>query len=668
MFRDAAWAVPLLVSAAVLAGCGGSGYGGGNSKPTVTIAIQPATISLGQSATLTWSATSGATCTASDAWTGAEAASGTQVVTPAAVGTENFTLSCGGMGYGGQVSKTAVLTVMAQSAFSNTNLVADTAGGTALTTDSHLLNPWGIAFGPGTPLWVANNRSEAATIYDGNGKPQPAASPLVVDLPADAHGTPFDPTGIVFNGGNAFVVTEADHSAPARFIFAGEGGMIAGWSANVHLNHTVTMYVDDGNAVYKGLAIANNGTADFLYATDFHNNKVDVFDAAFRKQAATADRFAFVDPDLPVGYAPFGIQAIANGTGGAAQLYVSYAQQEAPDNFDNANGAGLGLVDIFDTNGRFVKRLISTGGRLNAPWGMALAPAEFGTLANALMIGNFGDGRINAFDPATGASIGTVADANGVPLAVPGLWGIAFGNGAANKPRTTLFYAAGTNDEVNGAYGRIDLGATPPVLNAPPDVAVTGPSGNVTGTVNLTATANADVAIATVEFFASETTSLGVATTAPYSVQWDTTQVSNGTVQVTATAVDVNGNVGTSPPVTLTIANGAAATTLSTLQAQVFTAHCAACHDGSNPPGGALPGSQNLTAGNSVASLVNVASKEQPALLRVKPGEPASSYLIRKLEGTAGISGSRMPLGGPFLDPATIDQIKSWIAAGAQDN
>ena len=211
---------------------------------------------------------------------------------------------------------------------------------------------------------------------------------------------------------------------------------------------------DSGGAIYKGLAIAKTDAGSFLYATDFHNNKVDVFDTNFAKQALPAG--AFVDPKLPAGYAPFGIQAIANGTGGAVQIYVTYAKQDA-DAEDDVSGAGLGLVDIFDAKGKFVKQLVPPGGALNAPWGIALAPADFGTLSHVLLVGNFGDGKINGYDPATGVFMGSITDGTGAAFAVPGLWGIAFGNDVANQPHNTLFFAAGTNDEANGAYGRIDL-------------------------------------------------------------------------------------------------------------------------------------------------------------------------------------------------------------------
>ena len=659
----------LQFAAIAVAGCGGGGYGGGGggmNTPAVSLSVQPSSIVLGRNATLTWSSSVGTSCAASGAWSGAEPVSGTQSITPAAAGTFTYTLTCSGSGYNGDGQTSVTLTVTAPSAFSATSLVSDTAGTGALVTDANLLNAWGVAFGPGTFAWVANNHTETSTLYDGNGKAQPAAAPLVVSLSSSPGGVSFDPTGIVFNGSSSFVVAAGGKSGAAKFIFDGEGGMIGGWSPSVDAGHVVTMYTDAGGAVYKGLAIANNGSGDFLYATDFSNNKVDVFSSSFNKQPSTAVSFSFTDPTLPAGYAPFGIQAIANGAGGATQLYVSYAQQ-SPPSFDNASGPGLGLVNVFDTNGNFVKHLIPVGGVLDGPWGMVMAPADFGTLSNTLLIGNFGDGKINAFDPSTGQLVGTVKDSGGTAFAVPGLWGIAFGNDGNNQPHNTLFYAAGTNDEANGAYGRIDPGATPPILNAPPVVGVSAPLGSLKGSVVVSATAQSSISIAKVEFFASGT-SIGLATTPPYSVTWDTTSVADGSYNLTATATDVDGNVGSSPAAAVIVANTTPATTLSELQTLVFTPKCSGCHDGSNAPGGALPGSQNLKAGQSFASLVNVASLEKPALMRVKPGDPANSYLIQKLEGAAGISGSRMPFGGPFLDQATIDKVKSWIASGAPNN
>src|SRR5882757_489985 len=550
----------------LLAGCGGSSYNGGGGNmgpplaPTVTLSIAPTTITLGQSATLTWTTTSASTCSASGGWTGNQNTSGTQAVTPTSAGNIVYTLACtapSGSSYsgggGGQTAMNATLTVNAASAFSFTNLVSDTAGSGALNVDANLKNPWGVVFGPTTPVWVANNHSETSTLYDGTGN-NPVN--LIVNTPP-TNSVDFAPTGIVYNGAATdFMVTAAGKSGPARFIFSGEGGMIAGWSPTVDQTHSVTMFPapggDSGGAIYKGLAIAKNGGASFLYATDFHNNKIDVFDTNFAKQTLAAG--AFTDPKLPAGYAPYGIQTILNGTNGAPQIYVSYAKQDA-DAEDNVSGAGLGKVDIYDPAGTLVKELVMPGGWLNGPWGLALAPADFGTLSGTLLVGNFGDGVINGYDPANGTFMGAVTDSAGHPIAMPGLWGIAFGNDAVNQPHNTLFLAAGTNDEANGVYGRIDLGAAPPTLGAAPVVTLTVPAGNLTGTVALTATVQDTIAVSKVRFYANLTTLLGEVTTSPYTVQWDTTKVANGPVSITAVALDANGNVGMSAATAATVAN-----------------------------------------------------------------------------------------------------------------
>ncbi len=636
---------------------------------TVSVSVNPTTINLGQSAVVTWASSSGTSCTASGGWSGTLAATGTQTVTPTAAGTDTFNLSCTGGAYSSGKGS-ASLTVNASTAFSLTNLVSDAAGGTATNVDAKLVNPWGIAIPAGNaPAWMANNHSETSTLYDDNGKAQPHAAPLAVQFAAGAGGTTFDPTGIVFNGSTDFTVSSAGISGVAKFIFDGEGGMIAGWSVGVDPTHAITMYTDAGGAVYKGLAIAQNNGKSFLYATDFHNSKVDVFDATFAKQATSATAFTFADPSIPAGFAPFGIQTIpGSGVAGATQIYVAYAQQLAPDNHDNANGAGLGYVDIYDTNGKFIKQLI-TKGALNAPWGIALAPADFGTLSKMLLVGNFGDGKINAFDPTSGTLIGSVNNSSGAAIATPGLWGIAFGNDAANQPHNTLFFAAGTNNEANGSYGRIDVGATPPVLSAPPVVALTAPTGTLKGTVTLSATVQDPLAISTVEFFANST-SIGVVSTPPYSIAWDTTTVTDGDVAINAKATDADGNVGLSAK-TVTVANTVVAqVTLTQLQTQIFTPICSGCHSG---VGTALPGVQNLTAGHTFASIVSVASIEQPTLLRIKPNDTVNSYLVQKIVGAAGITGSRMPLGcgttaNPCLDDATIALVKTWVNQGALNN
>lgn len=418
------------------------------------------TLTVGQSATLTWSSTNANACTASGGWSGTQSLNGTQTVTPTTAGSVTYTLTCtapsGGYANGGGSMQAAVtITVNAASAFDTKDLVSDT-GGSGVTADANLVNPWGIVFAPNRPVWIANNGTNTSTVYDGNGTRLPTATPLVVKLQPGTDGRAFDPTGITFNGTADFVINDTGKTAPAAFIFVGEGGMVAGWSGAGNPLSAVNVYQDSTGAVYKGVTLANTGGHNFLYATDFHNGKVDVFDATFTKQTATATQFGFADSTLPKGYAPFGIQAVKNGSGGTWQIYVAYAMQQ-PNSQDEAHGAGLGVVDLFDANGVFIKQLVHAGGALNAPWGIALAPADFGTLSNALLVGNFADGKINGYDASTGRFLGVVADATGAPFAVPGLWGIAFGNDAQNQPHNTLYFAAGINDEANGVYGRIDL-------------------------------------------------------------------------------------------------------------------------------------------------------------------------------------------------------------------
>jgi uncharacterized protein (TIGR03118 family) len=455
-FRTAVCGLTGIICAGFLQACGGYHAPSAPATPTsVSISVNPSSIIAGRSTTLMWNATAGSTCTASGAWSGTQAASGTMTVTLTTAGSETFTLTCSSSIYSSN-SASATLTVTAASAMTVTELVADVSGGNAAHLDTNLVNPWGVSIpiAPSTaPAWLSNNATQTSTLYDGAGVPQPAATPLIVSLPASSGGVAFGPTGIVANSSATdFIVTEAGKSASSAFLFDGTGGMIAGWSPGVDRTHAVTMYTDPGSARYTGLAIAANNGALFLYAADFHNNKVDVFDTHFAKQAISGTAFTFVDPAIPSGYAPFGIQAIpGSGVAGATQIYVTYAQQVAPANTASATGAGLGYVDVYDTNGTLIKQLIA-GGALNAPWGIALAPADFGTFSNALLVGNSGDGKINAYDAAAGTPLGPLVNAG-----APGLLGIAFGNDANSQPHNTLFFAAGVNGGADGLYGRIDL-------------------------------------------------------------------------------------------------------------------------------------------------------------------------------------------------------------------
>jgi uncharacterized protein (TIGR03118 family) len=326
--------------------------------------------------------------------------------------------------------------------YSVRNLVSD-GFVTADHTDPDLVNPWGVVFNPNGPVWVADNGTGLSTLYDGLGVKQA----LVVTIPAATGGTPpASPTGIVFSSGSDFVVHEGTLSGASVFIFATENGTIAGWNPNV--NRTNAILVVDrsgGHAIYKGLALAANGAAHFLYAADFHNNRIDVFDSSFHLAASPG---SFSDPRIPHGYAPFGIQNILGN------LYVTYAKQDESAK-DDVAGPGFGFVDVFDANGHLLRRFASRG-TLNAPWGLALAPADFGRLSNTLLIGNFGDGRINAFDLQSGEPRGRLQTPDGHAISIDGLWGIAFGSGVANQPTNALFFAAGPVDETHGVYGRID--------------------------------------------------------------------------------------------------------------------------------------------------------------------------------------------------------------------
>ena len=378
-------------------------------------------------------------------------------------------VACGGGSSGGSSGSTAANQMAGQTStgFADTALVSDKLGVVATTTkiDANLSNPWGVAIAPGLPFWVADNNSNLSTLYSGTGAIQTDSitgnNEVGITIPASAAGVPANPTGQVYNGNGGFLIPTSAGKESALFIFDGEGGTIAAW-ANGSGATAVTAY-DDGvanganHAVYKGLALGTLNGASFLYATDLHNNKVDVFDTNFTKPAAMQGKF--IDPTMPAGFVPFGIVAV-NG-----QLYVSFTKQDAAKH-DETTGAGLGYVDVFDFSGNFVSRFASAG-VLNAPWGMAIAPAGFGSLAGSVLIGNFGDGKINVFAPsgtALATSMGPLTVTNGGAISIPGLWSLVFGNGDADKPLTTLFYTAGFADQTDGVFGSI---ATSSATTAP---------------------------------------------------------------------------------------------------------------------------------------------------------------------------------------------------------
>jgi uncharacterized protein (TIGR03118 family) len=325
-------------------------------------------------------------------------------------------------------------------AYHQTNLVSDLPG-LAQLTDPDLVNPWGMAAGPTTPAWVADNGTDKATIYPGfvNGSPITKA-PLVVTIPGGA------PTGQVFNPTTGFVVRSGDASGPARFLFDSEAGLVTGWNPGVPPPPPSTQaQVGAGvpDAIFKGLAIATTPAGTLLYAADFHNARIDVFDQGFNPVHLSG---SFTDSQIPQGYAPFNIQEL----GGA--LYVAYAKQDAEAE-DEVAGPALGFVDVYSTSGQLLRHLIEHG-QLNAPWGLALAPAGFGRFGGALLVGNFGNGRINAYDPATGEFLGRLRHEDNSPIEIEGLWALRFGNGVTGTP-TTLLFTAGIDDEAHGLFGAI---------------------------------------------------------------------------------------------------------------------------------------------------------------------------------------------------------------------
>jgi uncharacterized protein (TIGR03118 family) len=332
------------------------------------------------------------------------------------------------------------LPAAAAGGYFQTNLVSD-GFVSAAHVDPNLINPWGIASSTTSHFWVSNNGTGVATLYDGSGTP----NALVVTIPPPAGspvGTLSTPTGVVFNYTGGF---EVSLGKSASFIFATEDGTISGW--NPSANPTGALLKVDNSpsgAVYTGLALGTIGANSYLYAANFHQGTIDVFDSGFSQTTLSG----FTDPNLPAGYAPFNVQNL----GGS--LLVTYALQDATGHNPDS-GLGLGIVDRFDLNGNLLQRLISPGGPLNAPWGLALAPADFGEFSNDLLVGNFGDGKINAFDPTTGAFLGALTDKNGVPISIDGLWGLTFGNGGNGGDPNTLYFTAGLSGEAHGLFGSL---------------------------------------------------------------------------------------------------------------------------------------------------------------------------------------------------------------------
>jgi uncharacterized protein (TIGR03118 family) len=335
--------------------------------------------------------------------------------------------------------------------YSQINLVSDQHGKAHLT-DHDLVNAWGLAASPGTnmkpgtPLWVADNGSDKATLYQGNGPMAVSKVGLVV------HVTGAAPTGQVFNADqSAFIVKDKmGNSGSSLFLFDTENGTIDGWSPGVNPNGSGPSIVTEvarnngANAVYKGLAIATLRGKTFLYATNFRSGRVEAYNARFKPVELPGG--LFVDPRLPAGYGPFGIAEIMG------KLYVTFAKQDATLH-DDVAGRGNGFVDVFTNSGKFVRRLV-TRGALDSPWGLALAPRSFGRFGGDLLVGNFGNGHINVYSSGTGKHLGQLRRPNGKPIVIDGLWGLMFGNGNAAKTNQLVF-SAGPDHESHGLLGKI---------------------------------------------------------------------------------------------------------------------------------------------------------------------------------------------------------------------
>ena len=337
---------------------------------------------------------------------------------------------------------------IARGSFHQTNLVSDIPG-RAQTFDKDLKNPWGLSSSPTSPIWVSDNNAGVSTLYNGAGQ----KVPLTVTIPAPGGGPGGTPTGTVFNPTSDFPITSSDGKKTAKsiFLFDTEDGTVLGWNPGIGGN-SATIAVDrssavdgagDVGAVYKGLTNGSVGSNNYLYAANFRFGTVDVFDGQFHLQSWAG---AFTDSSLPAGFAPFGIQNI----GGL--IYVTYALQNG-EKHDDVSGPGNGFVDIYTTAGALVRRFASRGS-LNSPWGLALAPSTFGNFHNDILVGNFGDGRINGFT-AAGSFRGQLKSETSAPIQNDGLWGLRFGNGGNGGDVNTLFFSAGLNDEADGLFGSI---------------------------------------------------------------------------------------------------------------------------------------------------------------------------------------------------------------------
>lgn len=326
--------------------------------------------------------------------------------------------------------------------YTQTNLVSD-GSVPAATISDNLINPWGISHSPTGPFWVSDNGTGLTTIYDGAGDIIKVAGQDAITIATPSGQDMSAPTGQVFNiAGSGFDVAANGVTAPSVFLFATEDGTISGWAPTVDpASSVIAVDNSNGGAVYKGLAIGTSGQGTFLYAANFGNGTVDVFNSTFKQVNS------FTDPDLPPGYAPFNVQVLDD------KLYVSFAQQDAAKH-DDVAGPGHGFVDAFDLNGNMLDRVASRG-VLNSPWGLDIAPQGFGQFSGDLLVGNFGDGTIDAFDPKTDRFVGQLLGSDGNPLQIQDLWALTNGTGFQGTNPSAVYFTAGGQDEQHGIFGSL---------------------------------------------------------------------------------------------------------------------------------------------------------------------------------------------------------------------
>lgn len=361
----------------------------------------------------------------------------------------------------------AMSAVAQTNSYQQTNLVSDMAGAAA-HTDPKLINPWGISFFPGEPFWISDNNSGYTTVYDANGVTQLA--PVLIPGPT-GHNAPATPTGTVINTTRQFKVG----GTPSQFLFAGEDGTISGWNGTG--NAILALDHSGAGAVYKGMAILSPACcAAYLVVANFHIGMIEPYTGSFDPLAPPG---SFTDPDLPAGYAPFNIQQVGSFA------FVTYAVQDAAKH-DPVKAPGNGIVDIFDLEGNFVIRFASNG-VLNSPWGVVKASASFGQFSNDILIGNFGDGKINAFD-VNGNAVGQLRDQTGASITNASLWALVFGAGGTGDTNT-LYFTAGLANEGHGLFGAITAAVAPTLdysLTAAPQNATVAAGGSATFRLTIT--------------------------------------------------------------------------------------------------------------------------------------------------------------------------------------